>query len=79
MRSATCTAYLASGPETNHYHDTPPSKGFWQPARCRCHWGFGGGVAALPALAKTLPADFSGLIFIVLHLGVNLPCILPSC
>ncbi|AMR25557.1 hypothetical protein A0257_22990 (plasmid) [Hymenobacter psoromatis] len=37
-----------------------------------------GGVAALLALAKTLPADFPAPIFIVLHLGADLPCILPQ-
>lgn len=37
-----------------------------------------GGVAALLALAKTLPADFAAPIFIVLHVGADLPCILPQ-
>ena len=37
-----------------------------------------GGVAALLALANVLPADFSAPIFIVLHVGANLPSILPQ-
>lgn len=37
-----------------------------------------GGVVALLALAKTLPADFPAPIFIVLHLGATMPCILPQ-
>jgi two-component system chemotaxis response regulator CheB len=37
-----------------------------------------GGVAALLALAKALPADFPAPIFIVLHLGAAMPCILPQ-
>ncbi|MDJ0367772.1 chemotaxis protein CheB [Hymenobacter sp. H14-R3] len=37
-----------------------------------------GGVTALLALAKTLPADFPAPIFIVLHVGADLPCMLPQ-
>ncbi|OGX91755.1 hypothetical protein BEN49_18565 [Hymenobacter coccineus] len=37
-----------------------------------------GGVSALLALAKTLPADFPAPIFIVLHVGATLPSMLPE-
>lgn len=37
-----------------------------------------GGVAALLALAKALPADFPAPVFIVLHVGADSPCLLPQ-